>query len=136
MSGNNSYNQNPGNSYASPEHILKQSKLDHTHEKNILSETNKHELEVIDKKNSHNINIKKKELGWFGIFFGGKELISLNISGMLIIFLILTGLILSIKIYKEPKDLENVIKIWGIITPIITLTLGYIFGSKNDNNVG
>lgn len=60
--------------------------------------------------------------------FRGKELISLNISGMLIIFLILIGLILSVKIYNEPKDLENVVKIWGIIiTPIITLTLGYIY---------
>lgn len=58
--------------------------------------------------------------------FRGKELISLNISGMLIIFLILIGLILSVKIYNEPKDLENVVKIWGIIiTPIITLTLGF-----------
>lgn len=136
MSENNTYNQNSDNTYASPEHLLKQSKLDQTHEKNILSENNKHELEVIDKKNKHNIEIKNKELGWFGIFFGGKELISLNISGMLIIFLIITGLIMSFKIYKEPKDLDNVVKVWGIITPIITLTLGYIFGSKNDKNVG
>lgn len=136
MSGNNTYNQSQNNTYVSPEHILKQSKLDQTHEKNILSETNKHELDIIDKTNKHNINIQKKELGWFGIFFGGKELISLNISGMLIIFLIITGLILSVKIYKVPTDLDNVIKIWGIITPIITLTLGYIFGNKSNNNVG
>lgn len=136
MSGNNTYNQSQNNSYVSHEHILKQSKLDQTHEKNILSETNKHELDIIDKTNKHNNNIQKKELGWFGIFFGGKELISLNISGMLIIFLILTGLILSVKIYNEPTDLDNVVKIWGIITPIITLTLGYIFGNKSNNNFG
>ena len=136
MAGGNTYNQTPGSNYTNPEHSLKHSKLKQTHEKNILTETNRHEIEVLEKKNQHNIAIKKKELGWFGLFFGGKELISLNISGMLIIFLILTGLILSCLIYKKPNDLDNVVKIWGIITPIITLTLGYIFGNKNGNNVG
>lgn len=136
MEENNTYNQQPNNSYVNPEHTLKQSKQEQTHEKNILSEKNKHELDIIDKNNNHNLEIKKKELGWFGIFFGGKELISLNISGMLIIFLLITGLLLSYKIYSDKSDLDNVVKIWGIITPIITLTLGYIFGSKNNSNEG
>ena len=136
MSGENTYSQNHGSQYTSPDHILKQTKLTQNHEKTILTETNKHEIEILDKKNKQSILIKDKELGWFGLFFGGKELTSLNISGMLIIFLILTGLILSITIYKEPKDLESVLKIWGIITPIITLTLGYLFGNKDNSNVG
>jgi hypothetical protein len=133
MEGNNSYTANTGN-YSGPEHVLKQSKLNQTHEKNILTEKNKHELDVLEKKNAHDVKLKDKELGWFGIFFGGKELISLNISGILIIFLIVTGLVLSVKIYSKPEDLDNIIKIWGIITPLVTLTLGYIFGSKNNNN--
>ena len=134
MEENNTYYQQPNNAYVNPEHTLKQSKQEQTHEKNILSEKNKHELEIIDKNNNHILEIKKKELGWFGIFFGGKELISLNISGMLIIFLLITGLLLSYKIYNDKTDLDSVVKIWGIITPIITLTLGYIFGSKNNSN--
>lgn len=74
MSGENSYNQTPESNYTNPEHLLKQSKLNQTHEKNLLTENNKHELEVIEKDNNHSIEIKKKELGWFGIFFGGKNL--------------------------------------------------------------
>ena len=133
MEENNAYNQSPNNEYVGPEHLLKQSKLEQTHEKNILSETNKHQLDIIDKNNLHEIKIKEKDLGWFGFIFGGKELISLNISGVLIIFLLFTGLIISINIYKEKSDLDNIVKIWGIITPLITLTLGYLFGNKNNN---
>ncbi|EKT3964961.1 hypothetical protein SL053_002221 [Flavobacterium psychrophilum] len=135
MSGNNSYTPpNTGSNYNLPEHQLKQSKLNQTHEKSLLTENNKHELEVLEKKNSHEVVLKDKELGWFGLFFGGKELISLNLSGMLLIFLILSGVILSFKIYNKTEDLENILKIWGVITPIITLTLGYIFGNKNGSN--
>lgn len=134
MEKSNTYNQPPNNSYSNSEYTLKQSKQEQIHEKNILTEKNKFELDVIDKKNQHNLKIKNKELGWFGIFFGGQELISLNISGMLIIFLLFIGFILSCIIYNDKTDLDNVVKIWGIITPIITLTLGYVFGSNNNNN--
>ena len=131
MSGENTYNQTLGSKYTSPEYFLKQSKLNQVHEKEILSTTNKHELEILERNNQHKIAIKKKELGWFGLFFGGKELISLNISGILIIFLILVGFIMSCLIYFKTNDFKNIKEIWGIITPIITLTLGYLFGNKN-----
>ncbi|MEY4860535.1 MAG: hypothetical protein RL059_234 [Bacteroidota bacterium] len=131
MSGENTYNQTPGSNYTNPKYLLKHSKLKQIHEKDILSTTNKHELETLEINNQHNIEIKKKELGWFGLFFGGKELISLNISGVLIIFLILVGFIISCLIYHKTNDIKNITEIWGIITPIITLTLGYLFGNKN-----
>lgn len=46
-------------------------------------------------------------------------------------FLILVGFIMSCLIYFKTNDFKNIKEIWGIITPIITLTLGYLFGNKN-----
>jgi len=123
---------NTGSSYHRDE--FKHSKLNQAHEKNILAQNNQHELDLMEKGNCHEVELKKKELGWFGIFFGGKDLISLNLSGMLLIFLVVSGVILSCIIYKNKTDIENILKIWGVITPIITLTLGYIFGNKNNSS--
>ncbi len=131
----NSYStsDNGNSQYNSSELDLKHSKLSKSHEKTILTENNKHELDKIDKLYQHEQLLKDKDLGWLGRFFGGKELTSLNISGILILFLILSGVILSIIIYCNEWKLDGIVKLWGILTPLITLTLGYIFGSKNDN---
>ncbi len=72
MEGNNSYTANTSD-YNGSAHVLKQSKLNQPHEKNILSEKNKHELDILDKKNAHDVKLKDKELGWFGVFFWWKR---------------------------------------------------------------
>lgn len=117
--------------FVNPIHHLKIAKQEQNHEQTLLSEKNKHELEVLEKKQKHEIKCKNKDLGWLGFLFGGKELTALNISGFLIILLILIGCYLTSKVFKSTVDIDNVLKIWSIITPIITLTLGYIFGSKS-----
>lgn len=135
MANDNSY-VTSSSQYTDPNLQLKQTKQDQSHEQIILSERNKHELEILDKKHSHELNCKNKELGWLGWLFGGKELTSLNISGFLIFLLLVVGLVLTLKVYESKEDIENLLKIWSIITPIITLTLGYIFGSKSTKNKG
>lgn len=130
MANENSY-VTSDSQYIDPNLQLKQTKQDQSHEQIILSEKNRYELEILDKKHQHELRCKDKELGWLGWLFGGKELTSLNISGFLIFLLLLIGLLLTYIVYKTKEDIENLLKIWSIITPIITLTLGYIFGNKS-----
>lgn len=120
----------------------KHSKLEKSHEVNVLTKKLEyekdlkekqceHELALTDKNNSHELKIKNKDLGWLGICFGGRELVSLNISGLLIIVLIIGGVVLSCLVYdKEKQNFDNITKVWSVITPIITLSLGYLFGNK------
>jgi hypothetical protein len=72
MSGENTYNQTPGSNYTNPKYLLKHSKLKQIHEKDILSTTNKHELETLEINNQHNIEIKKKGIGLVRIIFWGQ----------------------------------------------------------------
>lgn len=117
--------------FVNPTLHLKITKQEQSHEQILLSEKNKHELEILEKNHKHEIKCKNKDLGWLGFLFGGKELTALNISGFLIILLIIIGCYLTSKVFNNKEDIDNVLKIWSIITPIITLTLGYIFGNKS-----
>lgn len=111
-------------------HQLKTTQLVQSHEQTILQVKNQQDLDLLDKKHNHQLNCIKKELGVMGRIFGGKELTALNISGLLIFLLLIIGLILSFIVYESTVGMDNVLKVWSIITPIITLTLGYIFGNK------
>lgn len=106
-------------------------KLEQSHESNLKDKEYKHITDFETIKQNHEKTLKEKELGFVGKCFGGRELVSLNISGLLIILLLLSGVILSMYVYYNSNNLEDVLKIWGIITPLITLTLGYIFGSND-----
>ncbi|RQO35442.1 hypothetical protein DBR39_18370 [Chryseobacterium sp. KBW03] len=127
---NNGYVIQDQNGYVNPAHELKMSKQVQSHEQIILTQTNQHDLEVLDKKHKHELDCKDKDLGWLGFIFGGKELTALNISGFLIFLLLIIGSWLTYVVYNNNNDIDNVVKIWSIITPIVTLTLGYIFGNK------
>lgn len=111
--------------------FFKHSKLEKSHEETMLTKRQDHEKELKDKDHTHELALKAKDLGWLGRFFGGKELVSLNVSGLLIIVLIISGVVLSCLVYdKEKQNFDNITKIWSVITPIITLSLGYLFGNK------
>lgn len=60
-----------------------------------------------------------------------------GISALVVIFLFVTGIILTILVCreywgtqcKEPISMLDSIKgVWGIVTPLLTLILGYVFG--------
>ena len=65
------------------------------------------------------------ESGWLGKFFGAPTHSPLNIAGLLIILLVLTGIAVSF-IY----GISDSINYWSKILPLITLALGYVFGKK------
>lgn len=73
---------------------------------------------------------KKLERGWLGKFFGGKENSSNNIAGLFILILLGLGLLYTsaMLIYSPEDTHQQVLDFWGILNPLITLALGYIFG--------
>ncbi|NDW19862.1 hypothetical protein D0T53_13235 [Dysgonomonas sp. 216] len=80
---------------------------------------------------------KDKELGKLGKFFGCGDSVKMNIAGLTIFILLIAGIGYTIAIFfSDPgtnKNLIGIVDFWGIITPIITLALGYIFGKSKSN---
>ena len=114
-------------------------KISFGHEETMRDKELQHEKEMTDKKHYHERDMLCTQLGWFGRLFGGKDILPLNISGSLILILLLfaSGFI-AYSIYSI-KDCTNskieIQDIWSVVTPIITLALGYLFGSHKNNEV-
>ena len=70
------------------------------------------------------------ELGWVGRFFGGEKNSSKNITAALNILLIIGASAISLIIYFDKGDTDFIKAIWASITPIVSLSLGYLFGKK------
>ncbi|WP_445454235.1 hypothetical protein [Flavobacterium sp. 25HG05S-40] len=74
-----------------------------------------------------------RELGRLGYFFGSGNSVKMNIAGLFIFILLMTGITYTGCILfaesQNPKAI-GILEFWGIITPLITLALGYIFGKK------
>lgn len=77
-------------------------------------------------------DLKKEERGYLGQFFGGKDCSSNNIAGFFLLLLLVIGTLYTVvMVYYCPTKTHNqVMDFWGIITPLITLTMGYIFGNN------
>lgn len=89
---------------------------------------------IIDSKNE--ISKKKVEHGFLGLVWGSSSSIPNNIAALTIIVLVFFGIIYSISINNvKPEETGLTIKdCWTIITPIVTLAFGYLFGEKTKNN--
>jgi len=68
---------------------------------------------------------KKLEAGFFGKLFGTGFNAASNIAGLVVIGLIIA--IFWIIGFKESSEIDSIMK---IISPILTLTLGYLFGKN------
>ena len=81
-------------------------------------------------------NIDKK-LGKLGLFFGLGESVKMNIAGLTIIILLFSGISYTFGIlfldFSANKNVIGILEFWGIITPLITLVLGFIFGKSQNN---
>lgn len=80
----------------------------------------------------HEIKKKKTDHGLLGFIWGSSSSIPNNIAALSIIILIFFGIIYSISIGNhKPDEIALSIKdCWAIITPMITLAFGYLFGEK------
>lgn len=85
---------------------------------------------IIDSRNE--INKKKVDHGFLGLLWGTSSSIPNNIAAFSIVLLVFFGIIYSILCSNLPVDKIglSIKDCWTIITPIITLAFGYLFGEK------
>jgi hypothetical protein len=65
--------------------------------------------------------------GWLGKLFGGSTTAPTNIAGLSLMLLLIAGVAL---LFFNSATMTAA-DYWKIITPIITLVLGYLFGKKS-----
>lgn len=81
----------------------------------------------------YHTSMADKEIGYLGKFFGSGDSVKVNVSGFCIIVLLAIGIIYTVLyLFFASSDTKaaGIIEFWGIITPIVTLALGYIFGKS------
>ncbi len=97
-------------------------------QKNLESNSEFQKKSELELKNEHDIKSKEIDVnaGFLGKFFGSNENAPVNISGLIIMSLILSGILVTVlNTDTYAKDF------WIIVSPLITLSLGYLFGHKN-----
>jgi hypothetical protein len=67
------------------------------------------------------------EYGWLGRCFGNARNAPVNIAGLTVVLLLGTGVAM---LFFESKNMLSS-DYWKLITPILTLILGYLFGKKS-----
>lgn len=82
-------------------------------------------LETIKEEGKQKKEKRKDDIGILGSFFGSSKNAPVNISGALILFLLL--FIAFCTVYFS-NDFDKLKVILNVSFPIITLALGYIFG--------
>ena len=132
------YNVGLGSNYSS-DSTIKQLKIQTSHEQIKQKEEFAHEerMEQIRNDSKDKVERRKHEkemggqaLGWFGRLFGSKENSSRNITGAICLSFTAGATLVSLIVYFCKEDLIFVKYMWGVTSPIITLSLGYLFGHK------
>lgn len=118
-SGTSSYSQS-----------LKKLELQNAHEQVQLKEQHEHEERMADMQYRHEANLNNQALGCFGRIFGSQENSSRNITGIICLSFVAGATLTSLIVYFCKEDTAFVKKMWEVICPIITLSLGYLFGKK------
>lgn len=96
----------------------------------LNKQKNDFELEAQQKQFNHENKLKDKEIGWIGKFFGTGDNSSKNIAVLLCLVLMIGGTVISCIAYFADKDTQFIGLVWNKILPVVTLSLGYIFGKK------
>ena len=126
----NSYNDiSSGTSY-SPSPSLKKLEIQTNHEKELQKEQHEFALECKKLDQMHEQETIDKNLGWIGQTFGSAENASKNITATICILMLIGVVIVSVVVYCNERDISRVEGLWDMILPIITLSLGYLFGKK------
>ena len=111
---------------------LDKHKADHSHKENMARMGIDKQLR--EKEIEAEIDLKKyeyrKKLGWLGVIFGGVESASKNITAIICVLILIGMIWLSVYAYDCDNGILKIKDIWGIGTPILTLSLGYLFGKN------
>lgn len=122
------YNMESGTSF-SPD-VIKQTKLQNAHERDLQKEQHEFALTCRKIDVQHELDTIDKNLGWLGRFFGSAENASKNIAAIVCIALLVGVTIVSIVVYWNERSIFSASSLWDEVLPIITLSLGYLFGKK------
>lgn len=120
---NNSYEIKSGNSYFMGTKQMQ-------HEQITQKENHDFLLQCKDKDQNHEKELLSKNLGTIGCLFGSTEHASKNITATICLSLIIGVSIISCWVYYTKEDITFIKNMWTNISPIITLSLGYLFGKK------
>lgn len=111
---------------------LDKHKANHGHEEVMAKLGIDKELKVAEIKS--NLELRKyqykTQLGWLGVVFGGAQVASKYITAIICILVLIGMITLSIIAYNCEDGISKIKDIWGIGTPILTLSLGYLFGKN------
>ena len=88
-------------------------------------------LQMNKQNHNHESDMKDKDLGLLGRLFGGGLHASKNITALICLILLVVAVVFSFVVYFGDCNKDKLIEyFWDTITPIITLSLGYLFGRK------
>lgn len=96
----------------------------------MVYEDHDYQLKMQRVQHNHECTMKNKELGWIGRIFGSAENSSKNISALICFILLSAIIVISVIVYYIDKDKDFIGNLWQQILPVITLSLGYIFGKR------
>lgn len=101
------------------------------HQKAMIKEDHDFQLNLQQSQHKHEIDMRNKDLGWIGFIFGTAENASKNIAALICLILIIGSIVFSCIIYNCRNNNAFIETIWQISMPVVTLSLGYIFGKKD-----
>lgn len=123
----NTYNTGEGTNYTPSTIKLK---IEKEHERIICQTEHEYEVECKKLDQKYELDVIDKNLGLIGRTFGNVEHASKNITAIICLCLILGVAAISIIVYLDQQDIDFIRSMWLNISPIITLSLGYLFGKK------
>lgn len=96
----------------------------------MVQEDHEYQLKMQDSQHFHELSLKNKDLGWIGQFFGSSDNSSKNIAAIICLILLIAVIFMSCIVYYLDKDKGFISTLWQMVMPVITLSLGYIFGKR------
>ena len=118
-----SYKENGLNFYSVPTNKM-------LHEQVTQKEEHEYQLKCKERDQKHEKELLNTNLGVIGRLLGSAEHASKNITASICILLILGVSVISCWVYYKKQDIAFIKSMWTSISPIITLSLGYLFGKK------
>ena len=100
------------------------------HEEYLQREKHRYQLSSKNIDNKKEIDILKSKLGLIGGLFGCADNAARNITAFVCLLLIFGVSVISIIVYFYDRDINFVKIMWTSLLPVITLSLGYLFGKK------
>ncbi len=88
------------------------------------------ELAIQEAKNAHENNMHKNERGWVGAVFGSRSEKPGNVALVVILLCFIFAMLAFVRL-DIAKDSELFFKLLSVVSGLVSLALGYLFGSSD-----